>query len=134
MLGPGLSENDQKVLCLCEIWDIVLGDVIVLVDVMCLNVTLQVATRLAYGTALVKIGKNNSRVIALDGDTKNSTFSQKFKVRNHAVLIFIISCCVKNIVRGPTSHRRRLLYPTTASSVTSLVFVVLTRLVDLQRQ
>ncbi|KAK2189172.1 hypothetical protein NP493_114g06072 [Ridgeia piscesae] len=38
-----------------------------------------VATRLAYGTALVKIGKNNSRVIALDGDTKNSTFSQKFK-------------------------------------------------------
>ena len=40
----------------------------------------QVATRLAYGTALVKIGKNNSRVIAMDGDTKNSTFAIKFKV------------------------------------------------------
>uniref|UniRef100_A0A0B6XYR0 Transketolase n=1 Tax=Arion vulgaris TaxID=1028688 RepID=A0A0B6XYR0_9EUPU len=38
-----------------------------------------VATRLAYGTALVKIGKNNDRVIAMDGDTKNSTFAQKFK-------------------------------------------------------
>lgn len=38
-----------------------------------------IATRLAYGTALAKIGANNSRVIALDGDTKNSTFSDKLK-------------------------------------------------------
>ncbi|CAG9759352.1 unnamed protein product [Ceutorhynchus assimilis] len=35
-----------------------------------------IATRVAYGTALVKIAKNNSRVIALDGDMKNSTFSE----------------------------------------------------------
>ena len=40
----------------------------------------QVATRAAYGTALVKIGKNNNRVVAMDGDVKNSTFSIKFKV------------------------------------------------------
>lgn len=39
----------------------------------------KVATRLAYGTALAKIAKNNSRVIALDGDTKNSTYSDKLK-------------------------------------------------------
>ncbi|XP_017486821.1 PREDICTED: transketolase-like protein 2 [Rhagoletis zephyria] len=39
----------------------------------------QIATRLAYGTALAKIGQNNDRVIALDGDTKNSTFSDKLK-------------------------------------------------------
>ncbi|XP_011182511.1 transketolase-like protein 2 [Zeugodacus cucurbitae] len=39
----------------------------------------QVATRLAYGTALAKIAQNNDRVIALDGDTKNSTFSDKLK-------------------------------------------------------
>lgn len=38
-----------------------------------------VATRAAYGTALVKIGKNNNRVVAMDGDVKNSTFSIKFK-------------------------------------------------------
>jgi len=38
-----------------------------------------VATRLAYGTALAKIGKNNSRVVAMDGDTKNSTYADKFK-------------------------------------------------------
>ncbi|CAL8082469.1 unnamed protein product [Orchesella dallaii] len=36
-----------------------------------------VATRLAYGTALQKLAAANSRVIALDGDTKNSTFSDK---------------------------------------------------------
>lgn len=39
----------------------------------------QVATRLAYGTALAKIGINNHRVIALDGDTKNSTYSEKLR-------------------------------------------------------
>lgn len=38
-----------------------------------------VATRLAYGTALAKLAANNSRVIALDGDTKNSTYSDKIK-------------------------------------------------------
>lgn len=39
----------------------------------------KVATRAAYGTALMKIAKNNNRVVALDGDTKNSTFSEKIK-------------------------------------------------------
>ncbi|XP_054290562.1 transketolase-like protein 2 isoform X2 [Macrosteles quadrilineatus] len=38
-----------------------------------------VATRLAYGTALQKVAQSNSRVIAFDGDTKNSTFSCKIK-------------------------------------------------------
>lgn len=38
-----------------------------------------IATREAYGTALVKIAQNNSRVIALDGDMKNSTFSERLK-------------------------------------------------------
>jgi transketolase len=37
-----------------------------------------VATREAYGTALVKIGAVDPRVVALDGDTKNSTFSERF--------------------------------------------------------
>lgn len=38
-----------------------------------------VATRLAYGTALQKLAENNPRVIGLDGDTKNSTYSEKIK-------------------------------------------------------
>lgn len=37
----------------------------------------KVATRAAYGTALAKLGDVNPRVIGLDGDTKNSTFSEK---------------------------------------------------------
>ena len=37
-----------------------------------------VATREAYGTALVKLGKANSSVVSIDGDTKNSTFADRF--------------------------------------------------------
>jgi len=39
----------------------------------------KLATRQAYGTALVKVGKNNDRVCGLDGDMKNSTFSQELR-------------------------------------------------------
>lgn len=35
------------------------------------------ATREAYGDALAKLAASDSRVVALDGDTKNSTFSEK---------------------------------------------------------
>lgn len=38
-----------------------------------------IATRLAYGTALAKLAVSNPRVIAMDGDTKNSTYSEKLK-------------------------------------------------------
>jgi len=38
----------------------------------------QVATREAYGTALARIGEADPRVVAMDGDTKNSTFADKF--------------------------------------------------------
>jgi transketolase len=39
----------------------------------------QVATREAYGTALAKLGQADSRIVALDADVKNSTFSDKFE-------------------------------------------------------
>jgi transketolase len=39
----------------------------------------EVATREAYGTALAKLAKTCEAVVALDGDTKNSTFSERFK-------------------------------------------------------
>ncbi|CAF3681981.1 unnamed protein product [Adineta steineri] len=38
----------------------------------------EIATRLAHGTALEKLGKSCEHIIALDGDTKNSTYSIKF--------------------------------------------------------
>ncbi|MGL5096768.1 MAG: transketolase [Planctomycetia bacterium] len=40
----------------------------------------EVATRVAYGAALVKLGKANPNVVGLDGDTKNSTYAEKFKI------------------------------------------------------
>lgn len=55
------------------------------------------ATRQAYGNALVKIATNNDRVVALDGDMKNSTFSlnlQKVFPERH-VECFI---CEQNLV------------------------------------
>jgi transketolase len=39
----------------------------------------EVATREAFGTALAKLARSAPQVIALDGDTKNSTFSDRFK-------------------------------------------------------
>lgn len=39
----------------------------------------KISTRKAYGEALAKLGKASTRVVALDGDTKNSTFSETFK-------------------------------------------------------
>ena len=38
----------------------------------------KVATREAYGSALARLGEADPRLVALDGDTKNSTFSEKF--------------------------------------------------------
>ena len=37
-----------------------------------------VATREAYGNALARIGEVDPRIVAMDGDTKNSTYSEKF--------------------------------------------------------
>jgi transketolase len=37
-----------------------------------------VATREAYGNALARIGDVDQRIVAMDGDTKNSTYAEKF--------------------------------------------------------
>ena len=37
-----------------------------------------IATREAYGAALVRIGGANPAIVAMDGDTKNSTYAEKF--------------------------------------------------------
>ena len=37
-----------------------------------------IATREAYGTALVRLGEVDLRIVAVDGDTKNSTYAEKF--------------------------------------------------------
>ena len=41
-----------------------------------------VATREAYGTAIAKLGDADPRVVALDADVKNSTFSERFEAKH----------------------------------------------------
>ncbi|MEP7118417.1 MAG: transketolase [Acidobacteriota bacterium] len=41
-----------------------------------------VATREAYGTALAKLGDADPRIVALDADVKNSTFSERFEAKH----------------------------------------------------
>ncbi len=45
-----------------------------------INYTLgdKIATREAYGAALARIGEADLRIVAVDGDTKNSTYADKF--------------------------------------------------------
>lgn len=47
----------------------------------------EVATREAYGSALLAVGEANPQIVAIDGDTKNSTFSEKLKKSRPAQFI-----------------------------------------------
>jgi transketolase len=57
----------------------------------------EVATREAYGTALARLGDENSLVVALDGDTKNSTFSERF-LKAHPARFFESFIAEQNMV------------------------------------
>jgi transketolase len=57
----------------------------------------QVATRQAYGTSLANLGAANPAVVALDGDTKNSTYSQDF-LKQHPERFFECFIAEQNMV------------------------------------
>jgi transketolase len=57
----------------------------------------QVATREAYGEALARLGDVNPRIVVLDGDTKNSTYSEKF-MKAHAERFFESFIAEQNMV------------------------------------
>jgi transketolase len=61
-----------------------------------------VATREAYGTALARIGETDQRIVALDGDTKNSTFADKFfkKFPDRSVECFIAEQNMVGVATG----------------------------------
>ena len=61
-----------------------------------------VATREAFGNALVRIGAADSRIVAMDGDTKNSTFSEKFLKRfpDRFTECFIAEQCMVGVATG----------------------------------
>jgi transketolase len=64
------------------------------------------ATREAYGDALVKIAEKDARVVALDGDTKNSTFSEKF-AKAHPARFFEMFIAEQNMVGTATGLAAR---------------------------
>ena len=61
-----------------------------------------VATREAFGTALLRIGAVDQRVVAMDGDTKNSTYSEKFykQFPDRFTECFIAEQCMVGVATG----------------------------------
>ena len=64
------------------------------------------ATREAYGDALVKIAEKDPRVVALDGDTKNSTFSEKL-LKAQPARFFEMFIAEQNMVGAATGLAAR---------------------------
>jgi len=62
----------------------------------------KVATREAFGAALARIGEVDERIVAVDGDTKNSTFSDKFfkKFPHRSVECFIAEQTMIGVATG----------------------------------
>lgn len=65
---PVVGENRNAAVTECEPPNYTLGE--------------KVATRGGYGTGLAKLGSANPAVVALDGDTKNSTYAEQFMERH----------------------------------------------------
>jgi transketolase len=61
-----------------------------------------VATREAYGTALARIGEVDPRIVAVDGDTKNSTYAEKFfkKFPDRSIECFIAEQNMVGVATG----------------------------------
>ncbi|XP_069823141.1 transketolase [Dendropsophus ebraccatus] len=72
----------------------------------------KIATRKAYGLALAKLGQANNRVIALDGDTKNSTFSELFKKEypDRYIECFIAEQNMVSVAVGSTTRGRAVAF------------------------
>lgn len=84
----------------------------------------EVATRLAYGTALVKLGESNSHVVALDGDVKNSTYSIKFKEAfpDRFVECFIAEQNLAGVAIGVACRNRTVAFASTFSAFWTRAF------------
>ncbi|XP_066257070.1 transketolase-like protein 2 [Euwallacea similis] len=82
------------------------------------------ATRQAYGTALVKIAQNNPRVIALDGDMKNSTFSEQLKKYDPARYIecFIAEQNLVGVAIGASCRDRTVAFVSTFAAFLTRAF------------
>lgn len=83
-----------------------------------------VATRLAYGTALKKIADTNMRVIALDGDTKNSTYSDKLRnaYPDRYIECFIAEQNLVGVATGAACRDRAVVFVSTFAAFFTRTF------------
>ncbi len=80
----------------------------------------KVATREAFGSALVRLGSADPRVVALDGDVKNSTFSEKFEAAHpeRFYQMFIAEQAMMGVAMG-LAARGSIPYPSTFAAFLS---------------
>ncbi|XP_060857554.1 transketolase-like protein 2 [Metopolophium dirhodum] len=84
----------------------------------------KIATRVSYGTALAKIAENNDRVVALDADTKNSTYSDKIKVKypERHIECFIAEQNMVGIAIGTACRDRTIAFVSTFATFFTRAF------------
>lgn len=84
----------------------------------------KIATRKAYGMALAKLGRYNERVIALDGDTKNSTFTEIFKNEhpNRYVECYIAEQNMVSVAVGCATRDRNVVFAATFATFFSRAY------------
>uniref|UniRef100_A0A8C5AVJ0 transketolase n=1 Tax=Gadus morhua TaxID=8049 RepID=A0A8C5AVJ0_GADMO len=78
----------------------------------------KVSTRKAYGTAIAKLGRYNERVVALDGDTNNLTYSEIFKNEhpNRFVECYIAQQNMVSVAMGCAARDRNIVFASTLAS------------------
>lgn len=85
----------------------------------------KIATRFAYGQALKRLGAsdNNKRIVVLDGDTKNSTYSIEFfkEFPNNSVECFIAEQNMVSVASG-LSCRNKIPFASTFGAFFSRAF------------
>uniref|UniRef100_G3NRI6 Transketolase n=1 Tax=Gasterosteus aculeatus aculeatus TaxID=481459 RepID=G3NRI6_GASAC len=84
----------------------------------------KISTRKAYGTALAKLGRYNDHVVALDGDTKNSTFSELFKNEhpNRYVECYIAEQNMVSVAVGCAVRDRNVVFASTFATFFSRAY------------
>ncbi|XP_053439910.1 transketolase-like protein 2 [Nycticebus coucang] len=84
----------------------------------------KIATQKAYGLALAKLGHENERVIVLDSDTKNPTFSEIFKKEHPERFIecFIPEQNMVSVALGCATRGRTIVFANTFSAFFARAF------------
>lgn len=84
----------------------------------------KMATRRAYGIALAKLGEASDRVVVLDGDTKNSTFSDLFKKAHPDRFIecFIAEQNMVSVAMGCAARDRTVAFASTFAAFLSRAY------------